>query len=211
MDLTAAPSPPRLAVPTTLHVGSGKNWQPQWLNLDIDPRWRPDCLYDVGQPLPDHGQVIVRTARFGEIVLGENTFDEIVAQDVLEHIRDLTTAMTTFLRWLKPRGVLKIAVPYELSLGAWCDPTHVRAFNERSFDYYTKWSWYLGWRTHHFGVQKLDFIATPFGQELAAAGKTFEEILRTPRAVEQMYVELVKQPLDANALAVTGHFLDRQR
>lgn len=206
-----AASPPRLAVPTTLHVGSGKNFKPQWLNLDVDPRWRPDFLYDLNQPIPDHGQVIVATERFGEIVLGENLFDEIVAQDVLEHIRELTTAMTTLLRWLKPGGVLKVAVPYELSLGAWSDPTHVRAFNERSFDYYTKWSWYLGWRTHNFEMRKIDFIGSAFGQELAAQGKNLEEVLRTPRAVDQMYVELVKQPLDANGRATTEFYLDPVR
>ena len=189
------PTPTHLAVPTTLHVGSGKKWQPQWLNLDVDPLWRPDLLWDLNQPLPEDGQLVVQTERFGELVLGESIFDEIIAQDVLEHIRELTTAMRTLLHWLKPGGVLKVAVPYELSLGAWCDPTHVRAFNERSFEYYTNWSWYLGWRTHNFRLARMDFHPTDLGRQLAANGVANEEILRTPRAVEQIYVELVKQPL----------------
>ena len=40
---------PRLQVPTTLNVGSGKNWREDYLNLDIEPRWRPDILFDVNK------------------------------------------------------------------------------------------------------------------------------------------------------------------
>src|ERR1043165_8705737 len=159
--------PSVLPVPTTLHVGSGKNFQPAWLNLDVDSRWRPDVVFDLEQPLPPVGAVTLSTQRFGDVTLGEGAFQEIVAQDVLEHIRALPVAMTTLLHWLQVGGVLKVAVPYELSLGAWSDPTHVRAFNERSFDYFTRWSWYLGWRTHHFALQRLEFVTSPFGQELS--------------------------------------------
>ena len=158
MASIAAPSvrSAQLPLPTVLHVGSGKNFRSEWLNLDIEPRWQPDFVYDIAQPLPADGVVRVQTQRFGAAELREGTFDEIVAQDVLEHIRDLPAAMTTMLHWLKVGGCLKVAVPYELSLGAWCDPTHVRAFNERSFLYYSAWSWYLGWTTHNFHVRRMD-------------------------------------------------------
>src|SRR5512138_3619865 len=102
----AAPVP---AIPTTLHVGSGKNFRPQWLNLDVDARWRPDVVFDLEQPLPESGQVTFATERFGELTLGANCFEEIVAQDVLEHVRALPTAMTTLLHWLRVGGVLKVA------------------------------------------------------------------------------------------------------
>jgi len=202
-------SPARIVVPATLQVGSGKQFRADCLNLDIEPRWRPDVMFDLEQPLPADGQLLVQTERFGEIVLGEHCFDEIIAQDVLEHLRNLTTAMTTMLHWLRPGGVLKVAVPYDLSLGAWCDPTHVRGFNERSFDYYTQWSWYLGWRDYHFALQKLDVIVSEYGRELQAAGRSAMEILRTPRAVDQLYVELRKQPLDAATRQATEFFLER--
>lgn len=203
------PAATAVAIPTTLHIGSGKNFRPEWLNLDIEPRWRPDFVFDLNQPLPDDGQLPITTERFGDLILGDETFAEIVAQDVLEHIRDLTTAMTTMLRWLRTGGVLKIAVPYDLSFGAWCDPTHVRAFNERSFDYYTHWSWYLGWRTHHFRLQTLQPVASALGQQLQAAGRPLDEILRTPRAIDQLYVELVKQRLDPATRAATDFVLGR--
>ncbi len=207
--LVAQPVRPSTQIPTTLHVGSGKNFQPGWLNLDVDPRWRPDFVFDLNQPLPADGQLTVATRRFGTVTLGEGCCQEVVAQDVLEHIRELPTAMTTLLHWLAVGGVLKVAVPHELSLGAWSDPTHVRAFNERSFDYFTKWSWYLGWRTHHFGLRHLEFVASPYGQELTAQGRGLEELLRTPRAIDQIYVELEKRPLDAAGRAATDFYFER--
>ena len=211
MALTATQSvrSPGQQLPTVLHVGSGKNFRPEWLNLDIEPRWLPDFVYDIAQPLPADGIVQVATQRFGAVQLGADMFDEIVAQDVLEHIRDLTAAMTTMLHWLKVGGVLKVAVPYELSLGAWCDPTHVRAFNERSFVYYAQWSWYLGWKTHNFHIRRMDFVPTELGKQMQARGLAAEEILRTPRAVEQIYVEMVKQPLDAQGRAAVEQYLRR--
>ena len=114
--------------------------------------------------------------------------------------------MTTLLHWMQVGGVVKVAVPYELSVGAWCDPTHVRAFNEKSFHYYTCWSWYFGWRTHHFGLQKLDYIASEYGLELSQKGATMAELLRTPRAIDQMYVELIKQPLSEEAQRITDSY-----
>lgn len=202
---------PAQAFPKRLHVGSGKRFLPDWLNLDIDPKWRPDVLWDLGTPLPTNGSLEFATSRFGKVTIADETFDEIVAQDVLEHIRELTTAMTTLLRWLKTGGVLTVAVPYELSLGAWSDPTHVRAFNERSFDYYTIWSWYMGWTTHHFHVRKVEYVTSPLGQQLCAAGRSSEEILRTPRAVDQIYLELEKRELDAHGRQVTATYLQQAR
>lgn len=205
--LGAASEPARLGqsrtLPSTLHVGSGKSFNPGWLNLDVDPRWRPDVLFDLNRPLPS-GELAVHTARFGPIVLGPESFAEIVAQDVLEHVRDLATAMTTLLGWLQVGGVFKIAVPYDLSLGAWSDPTHVRAFNERSFVYYTSWAWYLGWRTHHFRLQRMDFVTSDYGSTLTAKGMSLAEVARTPRAVDQLYVELVKQPIGADMRALVA-------
>lgn len=119
-------------------------------------------------------------------------FGEIVASHVLEHIRDLPAAMTSFLRLLKPGGLLRVAVPYDLSYGAWQDPMHVRAFNERSWVYYTEWYWYLGWAEHRFEVADLSYMLSPVGREAHERGVSFEEILRMPRAVDEMRAVLRK-------------------
>jgi SAM-dependent methyltransferase len=198
MRIDPAPGPATLLarppVPTVLHLGSGKSFRPDWLNLDANPAWKPDIVADLNQPLPRTGEVF-RTERFGPVELRAGSFQAIVACDVLEHIRDLETCMTSCLDLLVPGGVFVIEVPYDLSYGAWQDPTHVRAFNERSWLYYTDWCWYLGWDRFHFGLQKLDMALSDVGRAMRERGVATSEILRQPRAVDAMHVELVKQAL----------------
>jgi SAM-dependent methyltransferase len=180
--------------PLQINLGSGRDWRPGWLNLDIEPRWEPDAVLDVARPLalPQ----ALDTARYGRIVLSEGMVERIIANDVMEHVSDLTVAMTNCLRLLKVGGDLLVKVPYDLSYGAWQDPTHVRAFNERSFLYYTDWYWYLGWTDFRFDAQ-ISFNLGELGRELAARGVKPDEIARTPRAVDEMMVRLRKRPTTA--------------
>jgi len=115
-------------------------------------------------------------------------FDAILANDVLEHLPDLVGAMTSCKKLLRVGGEMRIHVPYDLSYGAWQDPTHLRAFNEKSWLYYTDWHWYLGWEDR-FYMTSLEFRLNPIAQDLKL---TQEELLRTPRAVDSMYVVLTK-------------------
>ena len=66
--------------------------------------------------------------------------------------------MTNCLELLKPDGSLEIEVPYEKSLTAWQDPTHLRAMNENSWIYYTDWFWYLGWFEFRFAVKQCNWL-----------------------------------------------------
>ncbi len=174
--------------PLTLNLGSGKDWRDDCLNADIQARVKPDWVADISRV--NFGEVIA--TRFGEIQIKPYMFDKIIANDVLEHIPDLVGAMTNCKNLLKPGGEFHIHVPYELSLGAWQDPTHVRAFNENSWLYYTDWHWYLGWEDR-FYMKQLAFNLSEYGNELAEKKVTDAEILRTPRAVDSMSVILCKQ------------------
>lgn len=181
--------------PTILNIGSGKDWKPEWLNLDISSEWDPDVIFDLNDELPTSG-VALTSERFGDVKLVDEVFDLIICNDVLEHVRDLTVAMTTCLRILKSGGVFKINVPYDLSWGAWQDPTHVRAFNERSWLYYTDWSWYMGWDRWKFELTSLAYVLSPIGQQMVTLGEERDTIVRTPRAVDSMNVELTKRALN---------------
>ncbi|MEM7198864.1 MAG: hypothetical protein AAF628_01260 [Planctomycetota bacterium] len=192
-------------LPSIINLGSGKNFREDALNLDIEAGWSPDLVADLNEPFPAPGRRYA-TKRFGAVEIRPGTFDEIVAQDVLEHIRELPTAMTSCLDLLRVGGVLRVSVPYDLSLGAWSDPTHVRAFNERSWDYYTKWCWYFGWQEYAFHQQKIEFEVSELGEELAAQGVSVAEISRTPRAVNAMYVELVKIELSEEGKGIARRF-----
>jgi SAM-dependent methyltransferase len=179
----------KVELPPRLNAGSGKGWRIDSLNIDIDPLWRPDLVADLGKPLPAEP---VDLGRFGHRPLPAGHFDEIHASHVLEHIPDLVTAMTSFLTLLREGGTLHAEVPYDLSHGAWQDPTHVRAMNERSWLYYTDWFWYLGWQEHRFDMVELRYILSDLGRKLTASGMPAEDLLRQPRAVDAMRATLRK-------------------
>lgn len=181
------------SLPEVLQLGSGKDFRPDCFNVDINPAWGPDAVLDIMSPTLVGTRVA--TGRFGNVVLAEESFEAAMAYDVLEHLTDLTTAMTNVLRLLRPGGIFDVLVPYDLSLGAWQDPTHVRAFNERSWLYYTDWHWYLGWTEARFDVITVELRMSPWGLELQRGGKAMEEILRTPRAVDALRVRLRKRYL----------------
>jgi SAM-dependent methyltransferase len=190
---------PTLVAPRRLNLGSGKNWLPQYLNLDCNPAWRPDVVADISdKSLMERD---LDSARFGKFQLQRESFDEIIAYDVLEHIVDLVRAMTNCLALLCDGGVMRIQVPYDLSFGAWQDPTHLRAFNERSWWYYCEWFWYLGWTEARFDLMELQYAYSPLGSALRAQGTAPDEVARTPRAVDAMRVMLRKRALTAAEIA----------
>ena len=179
------------SVPTRMNIGSGKDYRPGYLNVDINQSTNPDLVFDLTSI--SEFPVTVNSHVYGEIVFMEASLDEIVAIDVLEHIPDLERFMTHCLALLKEGGRFEILVPYDLSHGAWQDPTHVRAFNEHSWLYYTEWFWYLGWFEYRFDCLSLEFVPSEAGQELIKQNLTQPQVLRTPRAINSMKVSLVKR------------------
>jgi SAM-dependent methyltransferase len=174
-----------LEIPKILNIGCGTHrLVDNALNTDINPKINPDAILDITKvPFGEK----IHTKTFGEIEIKEEMFDEIHASHVLEHIPDLVSAMWNCYKLLKWGGKMEIAVPYDLSYGAWQDPTHVRAFNEHSWKY-----WCLTWCKEQFGWEEgfsmkknsIDFtLNRPMPIELA---------LRTPRVIEEMSVTLYK-------------------
>jgi SAM-dependent methyltransferase len=194
-------------MPTRMNLGSGKSFDPAMLNVDINGYWKPDVLVDLSARL-DHSREF-DTKRFGPLRLEPGRFDAIRAIDVLEHVGNLVTLMTNCLALLRVGGTFNIKVPYDLSYGAWQDPTHVRAFNENSWLYYTEWFWYLGWSEARFEVVTLSFDLHRVGQEMSTAGQPLDLVLRTPRAVDAMDVVLRKRALDAGEKSRVDTYLAR--
>jgi hypothetical protein len=162
--LAAAPWQPR-----RINLGSGKDYKPGWLNLDILDRAEPDLVLDLGRPLE---LPLTRATRFGgEVTLEAGGIDTLYANNVLEHVPDLPMLMGNALALLKTGGEFEIEVPYEKAPTAWQDPTHLRALNENSWLYYTDWFWYLGWFEHRFEITQsswLDMQLKPCAQSGAA-------------------------------------------
>jgi hypothetical protein len=155
--------------PTQLHIGSGKDYRPGWLNVDVLERAHPDLLLDLSQP---QTWPLCTTTRLGApLELTAGSLQTIKACHVLEHVPDLPTLMTNLLALLQEGGEVEIEVPYERAPAAWQDPTHVRAMNENSWLYYTDWFWYLGWFEHRFEIAAsswLDLNNRPCAQEQAS-------------------------------------------
>jgi hypothetical protein len=140
--------------PTIMNLGSGKDYKLGWLNVDILARAQPDLVIDLGQPVSLPLQA--STLSGGKVRLEASSLEGIYANNVLEHVPDLTCLMTNLLALLKEGGELEVEVPYEKAASAWQDPTHLRAMNLNSWTYYTGWFWYLGWMEHRFDLT--DFL-----------------------------------------------------
>lgn len=161
--------PPGTWHPEKINLGSGKDYKPGWLNIDVLERAEPDLVLNLAaqQSYPIRG-----LTRFGrKVEIAEGSVKKIYANNVLEHVQDLPALMTNALAILADSGEFEIEVPYQDSLTAWQDPTHVRAMNENSWLYYTDWFWYLGWFTHRFEIihsQWLDLALRPCSKDSAA-------------------------------------------
>lgn len=69
--------------------------------------------------------------------LEDNSVGVLRAYHLLEHLDDSIHFFNEAYRVLAPGGFLLIEVPSVSGEGAFSDPTHVKFFNLRSFDYYT--------------------------------------------------------------------------
>lgn len=68
----------------------------------------------------------------------ENSFDEIYAVDVIEHLDDTLKTVEEIYRISKPGAIVHIVSPHFSSHNFYSDITHKRAFGVRSFDFFSE-------------------------------------------------------------------------
>ena len=68
----------------------------------------------------------------------DNSVDEVLLFNIIEHLPDTVRVMEEIWRICKNAGIIKISVPYYNSPGAFQDPTHLTFFTEHTFDYFTQ-------------------------------------------------------------------------
>ena len=105
-----------------LNLGCGVDSKEGWINLDSAALAGVDVVHDMEKlPLPFAAEV----------------FDEILAQDVLEHL-DYIPLLKDIHRILKKGGTLRIRVPHFTSKNNFVDPTHKKMFSVSTWDFFVK-------------------------------------------------------------------------
>lgn len=108
-------------IPTILDLGCGTRKRPGAIGLDINPLSNADVIHDLASfPYP----------------FGDNSFEEIYVDNVLEHLDDVIRTMEELHRISLDGAMVKIIVPYFRSRWAFIDPTHRRYFTVDSFAYF---------------------------------------------------------------------------
>jgi SAM-dependent methyltransferase len=66
----------------------------------------------------------------------DNEFDEIICDDVIEHLDDVLKVMKELWRIGKPGAKMIVSTPHFSSDNYYTDPTHKHPFSSRSFNYF---------------------------------------------------------------------------
>ena len=102
-----------------LDIGCGNNKIPGSTYVDFDPKANPDILHDLNKfpyPIPD------------------NTFDEVYAKHIIEHLNDPIGFMRELTRVLKPGGTVFVETPHFSSRVAYSEPQHTLFFSYFMFN-----------------------------------------------------------------------------
>ncbi|MCH7850055.1 MAG: methyltransferase domain-containing protein [Nanoarchaeota archaeon] len=116
-----------------LHLGCGLDKRKGYINCDLSSKVNPDKIVDLEKKLP----------------FKNNSIDEILANHVLEHVVNFIPLMHEIRRICKKGALIKIKVPFYSAWGQFNDPTHVRFFSPKTFDYFKK-----GTYSHEVGLEE---------------------------------------------------------
>lgn len=106
---------------TVLDFGCGNRKRPGSIGIDVNPRTDADVVHDLNVfPYP----------------FADASFDEVYADNVIEHLVEPVRVMEELHRITRPDARIKVIVPYFRSLWAYIDPTHRHFFTVDSFTYY---------------------------------------------------------------------------
>ena len=90
--------------------------------------------------------------------VSDETYDEVRAYDVLEHLDDIVAVMDEIWRILKPGGKFECKVCGWKNENYWIDITHRHAFTEKSMDYFDPET-ELGKEYNYYTAQKWKILS----------------------------------------------------
>lgn len=104
-----------------LHLGCGNNKKPGSIGIDILKDSQADIIHDLNIfPYP----------------FKSSTFEEIIAENVVEHLENIPKVMAEIHRISKNGAKFIITTSHFTSVDSYTDPTHKHFFTSRSFDYF---------------------------------------------------------------------------
>ena len=113
---------PNIEQSVKLNLGGGSDKIAGFLNVDILPLPEVDIVCDITKEIP----------------LQDNSVDHVIALHVLEHIADTVGIMNELYRVCCNNAIIEIKTPYFTSETAFKDPTHVKYFTERTWEYFDR-------------------------------------------------------------------------
>jgi ubiquinone/menaquinone biosynthesis C-methylase UbiE len=103
-----------------LNIGCGRDVRPDYINLDCAKLPKVDVVHDLNSlPLP----------------FKDTEFDEILCSHIIEHL-EYIPLLRDLYRILKKGGRLIIFTTHFTSMTSYVDPTHIKVFTVRTFDYF---------------------------------------------------------------------------
>lgn len=108
-------------MPRILDVGCGPTKYPGAIGVDMNPATDADVICHLDR---------------GGLPFRDNSFDQLRAEHVIEHVADVIATMEEFHRVTKPGGTIFIVTPHYTDFSSFCDPTHRWHLNTGSFRYF---------------------------------------------------------------------------
>lgn len=160
-----------------LNIGCGRDRRDGFVNLDISPLPEVDVVASLAEdrlPFPD------------------GTFSVALCRDVLEHV-EIVPALRELHRVLAPGGVALISAVHFTSRNLYVDPTHVRGFSVRTFDFFVSGGG-TGDRSYYFDFSFDEVVdATIQFMTLLGHGKylvwdrVIEPLVNSSRVAQDLY------------------------
>jgi len=149
-----------------LNVGCGEKPKAGWINVD---KFVPNGFDNI---------------QFGDLEQGlefsDESFDEILLDNVIEHVFDIPACIKEIHRLLREDGVCILRTPHFSSASSWRDPTHIHHLSYFSFDYFES-----GSRSNYLGTKFSVDKKLSFGGGLGLIGRLLFKL--SPSRWEEKY------------------------
>ncbi|MCH7885389.1 MAG: methyltransferase domain-containing protein [Planctomycetes bacterium] len=136
-------------------------------------------------------------------ILQSNTFNEVFASQILEHLNNFHNYISEIYRILKPNGLLIVYAPFFLNTKYFGEPDHKIPFSIRTFDNYEyignrKLKFYEKWksdhRTNYKGKAQFEVIEKKFITSHFAALKWMDFIVNIEPVIYERFFAGIFSP-----------------